>query len=66
MTRNSPAGCCLIERCTKETCQRLPAPETCSSCKHSRTCFVMGYAPRNSTLCTFFPRRWAPKNEAKS
>lgn len=56
-------ACCAGETCTAETCQRLPAGETCGTCLWSGVC--RAFVARDSRRCGLFPRRFAPDLELR-
>ena len=55
--------CCTDEACNSETCQRLPASETCGTCLWAGVC--KAFVGPESRRCGFFPRRFAPDLELR-
>jgi hypothetical protein len=49
---------CGAPHCNEATCMRLPARAACGACLWIETCLGLGETRRESTVCTFFPRRF--------
>ena len=57
-------GCCTDKACTRETCMKLPAGETCGECRNFPHCSRMYGAKAEYAYCDFFPRRFRKPNSA--